>query len=215
MRTAIFGGTFDPIHSAHLVVAREAAEAFALDRVLFIPAANPPHKEAGAPYEDRFRMVELACAADPRFHPSRLEEGREKSYSILTIERLRAPEARTGPSVVRAGSVEARTGPSVVRAGSVEDALFFIIGADAFADIRSWRRWEDVLREVEFIVVTRPGHVYDSPPGARVCRLETIALPVSSSEIRQELSQGLTPAHLPPAVAEYIQARGLYRSSQV
>ena len=76
MRTAIFGGTFDPIHSAHLVVAHEAAEAFALDRVLFIPAANPPHKEAGAPYEDRFRMVELACDADPRFLPSRLEEGR-------------------------------------------------------------------------------------------------------------------------------------------
>jgi nicotinate-nucleotide adenylyltransferase len=201
MRTAIFGGTFDPIHSAHLVVAHEAAEAFALDRVLFIPAANPPHKEAGAPYEDRFRMVELACAADPRFLPSRLEEGVEKSYSILTIERLRAPEARTGPSVVRAGSVE--------------DALFFIIGADAFADIRSWRRWEDVVRGVEFIVVTRPGHVYDSPPGARVCRLETIALPVSSSEIRQELSQGLTPSDLPPAVADYIHARGLYRSPQL
>jgi nicotinate-nucleotide adenylyltransferase len=216
MRTAIFGGTFDPIHSAHLIVAHEAAEAFALDRVLFIPAANPPHKEAGAPYEDRFRMVELACAADPRFHPSRLEEGRagtgpprpskipgtsegsteagsvvpgssmEKSYSILTIERLKAPG----------------------------ETLFFIIGADAFAEIRSWRRWEDVVQGVEFIVVTRPGHVYDSPPGARVFRLETIALPVSSSEIRQELSQGLTPSDLPPAVAEYIHARGLYRSPQ-
>jgi nicotinate-nucleotide adenylyltransferase len=199
MRSAIFGGTFDPIHSAHLVVAREAAEAFALDRVLFIPAANPPHKEAGAPYEDRFRMVELACAADSRFVPSRLEAGREKSYSILTIERLRASGARTGPSVVRADSLE--------------DALFFIIGADAFAEIRSWRRWEEVVAGVEFIVVTRPGHVYDSPPGARVCRLETIALPVSSSEIRQELSKGLRPTDLPPSVADYIQAHHLYRSA--
>src|ERR1700691_4507249 len=117
MRTAIFGGTFDPIHSAHLVVAREAAEAFALDRVLFIPAANPPHKEAGAPYEDRFRMVELACAADPRFVPSRLAEDRAVSYSIHTIERLKAPG----------------------------ESLLFIIGADAFAEIRSWRRWEDVV----------------------------------------------------------------------
>jgi nicotinate-nucleotide adenylyltransferase len=194
MRTAIFGGTFDPIHSAHLVVAHEAAEAFALDRVLFIPAANPPHKEAGAPYEDRYRMVELACAADPRFLPSRLEEGRAVSYSIHTIERLRA----LGSS-----------------GQSGEDTLSFIIGADAFAEIRSWRRWEDVVAGVEFIVVTRPGHVYDSPPGARVCRLETIALPVSSSEIRQELSQGLTPADLPPPVAEYIHAHGLYRSSPV
>jgi nicotinate-nucleotide adenylyltransferase len=187
MRTAIFGGTFDPVHSAHLVVAHEAAEAFALDRVLFIPAANPPHKEAGAPYEDRFRMVELACAADPRLVPSRLEAGVEKSYSILTIERLRAPG----------------------------ETLFFIIGADAFADIRSWRRWQDVVAGVEFIVVTRPGHVYDSPSGARVRRLETIALPVSSSEIRQELSKGLVPPDLPPAVAEYIHAHGLYRSPQV
>lgn len=183
MRIAIFGGTFDPIHSAHLVIAHEAAEAFALDRILFIPAGNPPHKEAGASYEDRFRMVELACAADPRFEPSRIEQGREKSYSIQTIERLTAPE----------------------------QTLLFIIGADAFAEIRTWHRWEDVVRSVEFIVVTRPGHPYGSPPGARVHRLDTVALPVSSSEIRQELAKGQSPAVLPPAVAGYIRARGLYR----
>jgi nicotinate-nucleotide adenylyltransferase len=74
MKTAIFGGTFDPIHRAHLVVAREAADTFSLDRVLFIPAANPPHKEAGASYEDRYKMVELACACEPRFIPSRLDK---------------------------------------------------------------------------------------------------------------------------------------------
>ncbi len=74
MKTAIFGGTFDPIHTAHLVMAKEAADAFHLDRVLFIPAGNPPLKEAGASYEDRFKMVELACAGEPRFVPSRLEE---------------------------------------------------------------------------------------------------------------------------------------------
>ena len=183
MKSAIFGGTFDPIHSAHLIVAREAADAFALDRVLFIPAANPPHKGAAAPYEDRYRMVELACAADPRFVPSRLEEGREKSYSILTIERLRKPG----------------------------EALFFIIGADAFAEIRTWLRWEEVVAWVEFIVVTRPGHAYVSPPGAKVHRLETVALPVSSSEIRQVLSQGGAPAEVPPQVLEYIQSRKLYQ----
>lgn len=182
MRTAIFGGTFDPIHSAHLVVAHEAAEAFALDRILFIPAGNPPHKEAGASYEDRLRMVELACAADPRFEPSRIEAGNSKSYSIHTIERLKAPE----------------------------QTLFFIIGADAFAEIRTWHRWEDVVRSVEFIVVTRPGHDYLSPPGARVHRLDTVALPVSSSEIRQELAKGQTPEVLTPAVAEYIHERHLY-----
>jgi nicotinate-nucleotide adenylyltransferase len=182
MRTAIFGGTFDPIHGAHLIVAREAADTFSLDRVLFIPAANPPLKEAGASYEDRFRMVELACTADPRFVPSRLEGGTEKSYSIHTIERVKAANGE----------------------------VFFIIGADAFAEIRHWYRWEDVIRAVDFIVVTRPGHVYTCPPGARVHRLETIALPVSSSEIRHALALGENPPELPTAVSHYIRTRGLY-----
>ncbi|HUA87129.1 MAG TPA: nicotinate-nucleotide adenylyltransferase [Bryobacteraceae bacterium] len=182
MRTAIFGGTFDPVHSAHLVVAREAADAFSLDRVLFIPAANPPLKEAGASYEDRYRMVELACAADPRFVPSRLEEGQEKSYSIYTIGRVKAANGQ----------------------------VFFIIGADAFAEIRAWHRWREVVSAVEFIVVTRPGHQYTCPDGARVHRLETVALPVSSSEIRQALARGETPPDLPAPVAKYIFERGLY-----
>jgi cytidyltransferase-like protein len=77
MRLALFGGTFDPIHNAHLTVAREAADQFHLEQVWFIPAAHPPHKTAntGASYEDRFRMTELACEADPRFVASLLEAG--------------------------------------------------------------------------------------------------------------------------------------------
>jgi nicotinate-nucleotide adenylyltransferase len=182
MNTAIFGGTFDPIHTAHLVVAREAADAFSLDRVLFIPAAHPPHKDAGASYEHRFKMVELACAGEPRFLPSRLEQGREKSYSIHTIERVKA----MGGDVV------------------------FVIGADAFAEMRTWHRWEDVVRSIEFIVVARPGHAFTSPPGSVVHRLETVALPVSSSEIRHALASGETPAELPRAVVDYIRANRLY-----
>jgi nicotinate-nucleotide adenylyltransferase len=186
MRTAIFGGTFDPVHSAHLIVAREAAEMLALDRVLFIPAANPPHKEAGADYEHRFRMVELACAEDARFVASRLEESREKSYSIYTIERVKA----------------------------LGGEVYFVIGSDAFAEINTWYHWEEVVRAVEFIVVARPGHAFTSPPGARVHRLETVALPVSSSEIRQALALGRTPPEVPPRVVEYIREHGLYASTQ-
>jgi|SRR5665213_1391212 len=185
MRRAIFGGTFDPIHRAHLVVAREAADAFALDQVLFVPAANPPHKEAGTPYEHRYKMVELACKEDSRFSPSRMEEKSRKSYSIYTIERVKAIDGVTGD-------------------------VFFLIGADAFAEIQTWFRWQDVVREVEFIVVTRPGHTYLSPPEARVHRLDTVALPVSSSEIRAALARGETPVELPQAVLEYIRANGLY-----
>ena len=185
MKTAIFGGTFDPIHSAHITVAREAADAFHLDRVLFIPAANPPHKEASTPFNDRYAMVELACRTDPRFVPSRLEEGQEKNYSIYTIQRVHAAEAP----------------------GS---RLFFVIGADAFAEIGSWHRSAEVIHSVEFIVVTRPGHAYASPPGARVHRLETVALPVSSSDIREKLERGEAPQELPPPVLGYIREHGLY-----
>jgi nicotinate-nucleotide adenylyltransferase len=184
LRLALFGGTFDPIHSAHVTAARAAADRFALDRVLFVPAANPPHKDTshGATYEDRFRMVELACKSDPRFEASRLEEGSAKSYSILTIEKVLAPDRQ----------------------------VFFIIGSDAFADIRTWYRWQEVIRSVDFIVVTRPGHKHEPPPGSRVHVLGDIALPVSSSEIRHELAAGHIPADLPKPVADYIAAHHLY-----
>jgi nicotinate-nucleotide adenylyltransferase len=187
MRLALFGGTFDPIHKAHLTVAREAAGQFHLDQVWFVPAAHPPHKsdQSGAPYEDRFRMTELACQADPRFIASRLEEGESKSYSLDTVERVR----------------------------ELGEQPYFIIGADAFAEITSWHRWQDLVRLTEFIVVTRPGHRYATPPGARVHRLETVALPVSSSEIRQKLAAGEIPADLPPAVGRYIAERKLYQPS--
>jgi nicotinate-nucleotide adenylyltransferase len=186
MRTAIFGGTFDPIHSAHLEMARRAADQYQLDRVLFIPAGNPPHKHADASFEHRYRMVELACVADPRFVASRLEEGTAKSYSIDTIER------------VKAGNPDGN------------GTLFFIIGSDAFAEIQTWRRWQDVIRAVEFIVVARPGHEITGPPGARVHRLESVELPVSSSDIRDALARGESPAELPPAIAAYIRDHRLY-----
>ncbi len=183
MKTAIFGGTFDPIHSAHLEMARRAADQFALDRVLFIPAGNPPHKHADTPFEHRIRMVELACAADPRFVASRIEEGKQKSYSIDTIERVKADNGE----------------------------VLFIIGSDAFAEIETWRRWQDVVSAVEFIVAARPGHRIVIPRSARVHRLDTLESPVSSSEIRDALARGETPPELPPAVADYIRANGLYR----
>jgi len=188
LRLALFGGTFDPIHNAHLTVAREAASQFSLERVLFVPAAHPPHKvdSLGATYEDRYAMVELACAIDPRFEASRLEDGSGPSYSIDTVEKVR---------------------------GQAQD-LFFIIGADAFAEITTWHRWRELMELTQFIVVTRPGHGgYQNPDGARVHRLDTLALPVSSSDIRQKLLEGRVPEELPEAVAEYIQSRGLYQWS--
>jgi nicotinate-nucleotide adenylyltransferase len=187
LRLAIFGGTFDPIHKAHVVMATEAANQFQLDRVLFVPAANPPHKSGVtyAPYPDRLRMAELAASDDPRFQVSRLEEGPERSYSIDTIEKVRATL-------------------------SPADPLFFLIGADAFAEIESWHRWRELIQLVTFLVVSRPGHRYRIPQGAQVERLETVDLPVSSSEIRSALAAGKRPAEIPKPVIEYIVQHGLY-----
>ena len=183
----MFGGTFDPIHDAHLAVAREAADRFQLDRVLFIPAARPPHKEHGAcaPYEDRVRMAELATAREVCFHVSRLEEGTARSYSIDTIEKVRAEMA-----------------PG--------DELFFIIGADAFAEIQTWHRWRDVARAVRFLVVSRPNSVYTPPLEIAYDRLDTLRLEISSSGIRRALAAGERPSALAPEVLNYIEARGLY-----
>jgi nicotinate-nucleotide adenylyltransferase len=187
MRLAIFGGTFDPVHEAHLAVAHQAAERFHLGRVLFVPAARPPHK-AGvtrAGYEDRVRMLELASQGEKGFEVSRLEEGTARSYSIDTILKVRAHLA-----------------PG--------DELFFIIGADAFAEIETWRRWQEVARAVRFIVVSRPGHLYHVPPGTSVDRLDSLELMISSSEIRRALAFGGRPAELPEPVLDYILRHGLY-----
>jgi len=186
MRVAIFGGTFDPVHSAHLEIAREALDYFHLDQVLFVPAAHPPHKSAHkhTPYEHRYKMVELACSGEPRFQPSRVEEGNERSYSIHTIERLKSQRP--------------------------QDDWCFLIGSDAFADIRTWYRWEDVVRAIHFLVVSRPGHNYYAPPGAHVSRLDN-ALRISSSELRRTLAKGESPREIPGAVLEYIRENRLYR----
>ena len=193
MKIAIFGGTFDPIHRAHLIMAREAMNQFGLGRVLFVPAANPPHKASStyADYEDRFRMVEIACQGEPGFEPSRIEAGKRKSYTIWTIEKVKASLG-------------------------AEDELYFLIGADAFDEIQTWYRWQEVVAQVEFIVGTRPGHQYTAPPGAKVYRLDSLALPVSSSGLRERLACGEDPDQIPAAVLRYIREHGLYCSpSQV
>jgi len=129
-------------------------------------------------------MAELACACDSRFEVSRIEEGTSRSYSIATIEKL----AATGIT-----------------------PLAFLIGADAFAEIETWHRWRDVIAQVEFIVVTRPGAAYKTPDGATVHELRGLRLEISSSEIRSRLAQGRTDVPVPGDVMEYIVAHHLYK----
>jgi nicotinate-nucleotide adenylyltransferase len=192
---AIFGGTFDPIHNAHLEIARAARREYFLDRILFVPASQPPHKpeQCCADYESRFEMVRLACAEHPAFEPSRLEapgRDRGRSYTIQTIRR-----------------VASHLTP--------HDRLFFLIGADAFAELTTWYHWRQIVQEVEFIVVNRPGYPMNEsavPPGARVHWLRSVNCNISSTEVRQRLKMGLsTRGLLPPAVARYISRHQLYR----
>jgi len=198
VKIALYGGTFDPIHKGHLEVARAAADALHLDRILFIPAGRPPHRAGRpeAPYRHRLAMVELACAADSRFEASELEAEREDggpNYSIDTIRRVKAQFA----------------------AG---DSLFFVIGCDAFADIRAWHRWEEVVREAEWIVVSRPEAEYDEdmvPSGTKVHWLRNVSVPVSSTQLRRKLrARESVREWLPVPVERYVATEGLFSGNR-
>lgn len=194
MRLAIFGGTFDPIHRGHVQAAIAAADACALDRVLVVPSGSPPHKSgaAKAPYEHRFRMVELSCVADPRLEASRLEEpqdGIEPHYTIRTVDRVSSTT-------------------------SFEHPLRLIIGADAFADVGTWYAAEEVVAKVEFLVVARPG--WEAVPTglttAPKARIIECSHPASSSLIRHRVKIGGSLADLAPsAVSAYIWEHCLYQ----
>ncbi len=198
MNLAIFGGTFDPVHNAHLEVARAARRECFLDKIVFVPAAQPPHKPdlCVAPWEHRYEMVRLACQEHPAFEPSRLEapsKDRLRSYTIHTIRRVAAQLTH-------------------------HDRLFFLIGSDAFREITTWYHWRHIVHDVEFIVVNRPGFPLDEslvPPGARVHWLRSVNSPISSSEIRRRLAAGQTVrGMMPPAVARYITRHGLYKPAR-
>lgn len=191
MRLGLFGGTFDPIHDAHLAVAKEACDACALDAVWFIPNSVPPHKTdcPVAPWGHRYAMVDLACNSDSRFHPSRLEERNQTSYTIHTLR-------------------------SVKKGLRPEDELYFLIGADAFAEIGSWYEREAVFALVTFIVLSRPGHTYQIPSGVRAVRLETLQLDISSSTIRRQLASGNYDVPVPPPVLDYILMNDVYGSGR-
>ncbi|MGZ4853705.1 MAG: nicotinate-nucleotide adenylyltransferase [Candidatus Angelobacter sp.] len=136
MKIAFFGGTFDPVHLGHIAVARAAAEKFGLGRVYFVPADLPPHKQKRklTDFQHRFAMLALATAEDPRFVVSLLDAHTgQPNYSIDTVRRLKSGLKKT-------------------------DKLYFLIGIDAFKDIATWRQPEELLAEVEFIVVSRPGY---------------------------------------------------------
>jgi nicotinate-nucleotide adenylyltransferase len=142
MNVGIFGGTFDPVHTGHIAVARAAAERFDLKLIHFVPAYIPPHKQQLpiTSFGHRYTMIALATAGDARFVPSLLESpdviqrsGADASYTVDTVRRLQERLKKS-------------------------DRLFFIMGMDAFADIAKWHKPVELLQSCEFIVANRPGH---------------------------------------------------------
>jgi nicotinate-nucleotide adenylyltransferase len=212
MRVAFFGGTFDPIHRGHLRVASAAADAFALDRVLFVPVGNQPLKaeSAAASFADRIEMARLACnpaplqpttsnSHDPRFAVSTLDAPRADGTPNYTIDSL-AALARELPSA----------------------SLYVLTGADSFLDLGRWRSPDRLLELAEWIVVSRPDFplreaqlaplALTPAQRARVHLLTTVNEDLSATGLRRRLQAGeLCPGLLPPGVASYIQSHHLYR----
>ena len=222
---ALFGGTFDPIHTGHIAVAQAAQRRFHLDSIYFIPSSHPPHKPQAelAPFIHRYTMAAVACADHSGFIPSLAEgptgAGERVFYSIDTARRFR----REHP----------------------DDHIYFIVGADQFLEVPTWKNYDALLDSCDFIVASRPGFRLDAlrlviPPeklaratggttsGAAghaahesnkivlrksvIHLLTTVASHVSSTEIRERLAKKQSVRGLvPPRVEEYIQSQALYR----
>ena len=212
MKLGILGGTFDPIHMGHLRCAEEIRELFALDRVLFVPNSQPPHKDypAVTPFAQRAQMVRLAIAGHPGFTLADLENKRTgPSYSVETVEQLLMdyPEA----------------------------VLFFIMGQDAFQTIPTWKNWEKLLLLCHLVVMTRAGwkneglgslppdyarqfrydtarNGYLGPTGKSIFFRQVSFLEVSSSDIRNRIKSGRSARYLvPEAILAYLAESGCYR----
>jgi len=215
-RIGVYGGTFDPLHNGHWRVARNVLEKFSLDQLLFVPAFVPPHKRGRAisAAHQRYAMLALATADEERMFVSGIEiEAPSRPYTVETLGRL----GREEPGA----------------------QLFFLMGADSFAEVMMWRAWEKLLGAYSVIVAQRPGNELDAAPaghlppelrqnvidlrgGARPTKemltaphiylTDYVAENVSATRVRAEIAAGRSVDELtPPAVANYIAKYRLYR----
>ncbi len=190
-RIGIYGGTFDPVHTGHLILARDAIERLDLARMIFVPAARSPHKlgrAPGAPGEVRLEMLRAAIACESRFEVDPCELGRAgPSYTIDTIQDLRArwPGAE----------------------------LHYLIGADNVPELHTWHRIDELRVLVTFVVFHRRLPDATAPGASKPFPMLDRVLDLSSTEIRNRVASGRSIRYLvPESVAAVIDAQGLYRN---
>jgi nicotinate-nucleotide adenylyltransferase len=193
----LYGGTFDPVHLGHLEVARKVSELFEIEKVIFIPAQIAPHK-VGRPVTEplhRYAMLALATQDDARLMISTFElDAPDRRYTVDTVAEF---QRRLGEAM----------------------ELFFIMGADSWADIKTWREWERLLKMTNHIVVNRAGfEVAPAPPGLgeRIFFSDALLKNISATNIRRLASEGRhdeLEQLVPQSVADYIKKYGIYRDS--
>jgi nicotinate-nucleotide adenylyltransferase len=231
MNIGLFGGTFDPIHLGHLALARASIERFQLGKIYFVPASMPPHKhQPVATFFDRYAMVVLATGGEKRFVPSLLEAPAE-----TTTSRRSKGQQHAASGVNYSIDTVRRLKQSL----KASDRLFFLIGIDAFSEIATWHKSEELFRECEFIVASRPGYsladVANALPenlrpssavttpfskqpakgdlvlsGVNVHLLENVHSPISATAIRTAAAaRKPLRKFVAPQVEEYIKKTGL------
>lgn len=192
-KIGIFGGTFNPIHQGHLIVASHIFEEAGLDKLVFMPAGNPPQKMGEEDFAHRLEMIDLAIKDDPRMGSTDIENTEETSYTYNIMDKLRR---------------------------HCKDDLYFIMGADSIESIGSWYRYEDLLRNNKFIVTTRPGYQVSEETRDLVANLtdhidyiEGPMVDISSTKIRNRIEEGRSIKYLvPKEVEDYIYDKGLYKT---
>jgi nicotinate-nucleotide adenylyltransferase len=192
MKIGIFGGTFDPVHRGHLQLAQNARTQFSLDKVIFVPAYLPPHKQdipGLASPKDRYEMVRLAVEGEPFLELSDCElqrEGVSYTFDTLIAFEKKYPDA----------------------------SFFLIMGKDAFEGLDIWHRSAELKKKVQFLVAKRENHEIRAPKGARAEWIQMPLCPVSASGIRAAIKQGKNvDDYVSPKVLQYIRAHGLYQKS--
>jgi len=192
-RLGILGGTFDPIHSGHLILAEQLKDELKLQKVIFIPSANPPHKENHpvSPAKDRLKMVKIAIQDNPDFLISDIELRRGgKSYTIDTLTRL-------------------------VKFYK-DSELFFLLGSDAIDELPTWKEPDKIFQKVKVVIALRPGFDRINQKNRFVQKSLVVpinGLNISSSQIRERIREGKSIRYLvPPGVEKFIRSKKLYRS---